>query len=345
MTTRETDMHVQPIAWAVAAALALAATAGAAAPAAAQDAEPEPPAAPAAPTDAAPEAPPETPSRPSPESPAEPLVPEKPVSEMTRDEVLQLPPFKRFEIDWEKGEELLSDVKDGTFDYDEAAFYWLVAQVNEIDIPPDLFDPDEDLIPYVQLLSTPSAFRGKPVLVKGVYASVTPWRVPVIALRKDVPRLYTAHLKEFPLRETSLLATVVVIEDPMLRFERGDIVQAVGYFYKVRKYMNERGDVLSSPMLIAKRLEATTRPPEPDAKPSEGIGAAGVMLGVAFGVLVLLFAAFFFVLSMGKRKHNASRGRLPHRIHLRRSDGAEPPAEGGPGGEAPGQEPPGRPDR
>lgn len=343
-------MDAKHAAWAIATALAVIAAGPFVTSGRAQDTESEAPPAPppsqSAPepaTEAATESP-VSPEEAAPEEAAseslsvEGMPPEKPISEMTKEEILELPPFKRFEIEWEKGEKLLNDVKDGTYDYDESAFYWLVRQVSKIDMPEDMFDPETDLVPYSQLLATPSAFRGKPVLVKGAYASVTPWRVPVIALRKDIPRLYTVSLKEFPLRETSLVATVVVIEDPMRKFRRGDVVQAVGYFYKIRKYQNEDGDVLSAPMLVAKRLEATAKP-VPPTEEAEGIGTSGFLLAGAFGALVLMLAAFFVIRNMGKQKSDAAGGRLPHRIRLRRPDGAEPFGEGGPGSETAGEEP------
>jgi hypothetical protein len=341
MTRQETDMDAKHAAWAIAIALAVIAGGPFVTSGWAQDAESEAPAPPgeaglaSEPPEAASEADAESSSG---DAAVEALPPEKPISEMTEEEFLELPPFKRFDIPWEEGEELLNDVKDGTYDYDEPGFYWLVRKVHEIDIPDDMFDPETDLVPYSQLLATPSAFRGKPVLIKGAYASVTPWRVPVIALRKDIPRLYTVSLKEFPLRQTSLVATVVAIEDPMRKYRRGDVVQAVGYFYKVRKYQNEDGDVFSAPMLIAKRLEATAKP-VPPTEEAEGIGASGFLLAGAFGVLVLMLAAFIVIRNMGKQKSDAAGGRLPHRIRLRRPDGAEPFGEGGPGSETAGEEP------
>ncbi len=45
----------------------------------------------------------------------------------------------------QKGKALLSDVKDNDFDYNEEAFYWLVAHVYKF--PAELMKPDKDDTP------------------------------------------------------------------------------------------------------------------------------------------------------------------------------------------------------
>jgi len=260
----------------------------------------------------------------------------KPLSAMTEEEILKLPPFHRFDIPWDEGVKLLDDVKDKTYDYDEAAFYWLVAQVAKM--PDADFTPDEEAVPYDILLAVPSSYRGKLVTIRGVYVNVTPWRVPVIALSKDVPYLYTCNIKQLPLRDTSLIATVVVLDDPMLRFERGDEVEVKGYFYKVRAYADEAGTERLAPMLVAKRLE-----------PGAGITLSGrgmvgpssrqVFLALIIGLTIVLFIAFILVRRIGRSKTDAKSGRLPHRIRLRRPDQPPPFAEGGAGDEGGGEKP------
>jgi len=127
------------------------------------------------------------------------------------EDVPELPVLHRFEIPLEKAQALFDDVKDQTFGFDESAFYYLVSLVNRF--PRELFKPDEETVAYAQLVATPSAFRGTPVTIRGVYASVTPWR-PGAALGLDVPRLFTCNIKEHPAGKNQPFATVVVIDDP-----------------------------------------------------------------------------------------------------------------------------------
>jgi hypothetical protein len=268
--------------------------------------------------------------------PAATPAPPQPLAEMTREEVLELPIFKRFDIPWEKGEALLGDVKDKTYDYDEAAFYWLVAQVRQLPAP--LFRPDDEDTPYEQLLATPSSYRGKPVTVRGLYAAVTPWRVPVLALAKEVPYLYTCHLKEPPGRPAQPIATVVVLEDPMRRFRRGDEVRVKGYFYKVRLYADAEGTERLAPMLVGRGLEPDTGGERPDRLIAEP-GGGQAWLPLAAALLVILIVAFYLVRRLGRPKRDADHTRLPHRIRLRRPDRPFPAEDGGPGGPQGGQEP------
>ena len=252
-----------------------------------------------------------------------------------------LPVLKRYEIPWEKGEALLGDVKDETFGYDEAAFYWMVSVVNKL--PAERMKPDEEGVAYMQLLSTPSSYRGKPVTIRGVYASVTPWDVPVLALQKDIPKLYTCYLKEHPAGEAEPFATVVTLEDPRLDFRPTDDVAVKGYFYKVRKYEDQEGTVHRGPMLVAQRLEHDVPGAQPAGKPFGTLGPYGPMLVIFGAILLILIIAFLFVRRIGRPANYATRGRLPRRIRLRRPDRPGPFGPGGPGGETSGPDSPRRP--
>jgi len=269
---------------------------------------------------------------------------EKPASEeavpkkLTPEEIRELPILKRFEIPAdvpiEKIDTILGDVKDETFGYDEPAFYTLVSVVNKL--PLDLMKPDEETVPYSQLLSTPSSFRGKPVTLRGVYLTVAPWHVPVVAIAKDIPHLFTCTIREHPMEQERPVATVVIIEDPMADFKAFDNVRVKGYFYKVRKYEGSKG-VGYAPMLIAQRLE----PDVGGARPFEGPAPGSTMFSLgsyaplAFmgGGLIVLFIVFFYLKRMGRIATDANRRRLPHRIRLRRPDQPGPLEDRGPGGE------------
>jgi len=263
--------------------------------------------------------------------------------ELTPEEIRELPILKRFEVPLdvplEKADAILGDVKDDTFGYDESAFYWLVSVVSKL--PADLMKPDEETVPYSQLLSTPSSFRGKPVTLRGVYMTVAPWRVPVVAIAKDIPRLFTCTIREKPMEQERPVATVVVLEDPMPDFKAFDEVRVKGYFYKVRKYEGSKGAGYA-PMLVAQRLEPDVGGASPFEGPAPGspmssLGLYTPLAAFMGGGLILLFIVFFYLKRMGRSATDANRRRLPHQIRLRRPDQPGPLEDRGPGGEGGGQ--------
>lgn len=250
--------------------------------------------------------------------------------EMTLDEIRDLPILKRLDIPYEKGEALLSDVKDETFGYGESAFYWLVDKVAKM--PLEAFKPDDEVVPYSALLSLPSGYRGTPVTIRGVYIFVTPFRTPVLALRKDVPVLYECTLREHPIDEERPIATVVVTEDPMPYLRADDFVVVKGYFYKVRKYEGTKGESIC-PMLVARRLELEGQRPS-TALRALPRGANTLMPAyVMAGLIVVMGIGFLWIRQRTKAKVNAPDTRTIHRFHLRRTDRPEPPADAGPRGE------------
>jgi len=239
--------------------------------------------------------------------------------EMTLEEIKDLPVIKRLDIPFEKGEALLGDVKDETFGYGESAFYWLVDKV--ANMPVEAFKPSGDALPYSALLSLPSGYRGQPVTIRGVYMTVTPFRTPILALRRNVPVLYECIIREHPIEQQRPIATVVVIDDPMTYLKAEDHVVVKGYFYKVRAYKGTMGESIC-PMLVARRLE-----------PEEGHRGT-LSLAYLMGALVLVMGvAFLWIRQRTKAKANAADPRPVHRFRLRRPDRFEPPAVTGPGGE------------
>ena len=266
------------------------------------------------------------------------------------DDLAELPVLQRFDVPFdvslEHAERILADVRDETFGYDESAFYWLASVVSRL--PADLMGADEETTPYEQLLATPSAFRGKPVTVAGVYVTVSPWNVPVEALAKDVPRLYTVSLKEPPGDPANLIATVVVVDDPRTELLPGDAVKVKGYFYKVRKYEDFEGVVRLAPMLVAQRLEPDTGDTgslggSPSASFFGALGSFGPAGAFMLVTLAVLVIAFVYIRRMGRRASDAKRPVLPHRIRLRRPDRTGAPFGGGPGSESGRQDAPGGP--
>ncbi len=255
--------------------------------------------------------------------------------EMTLEEIRDLPILKRLDIPFEKGEALLSDVKDRTFDYDESALWWLIGVVAKL--PEDAFKPDDMVTGYPQLLATPSAHRGKPVTIRGAYLMVTPFTTPVLALRKDIPTLYECNLRELPLTEQRPVATVIVLEDPMNYLEVYDTVRVKGYFYKVRRYKGTKGEGFA-PMLVARRLELEERGPA-DLQPGAGMSKDKILLAFMISLVVLLGLAFLWLRHRNKGKIHAAGARPIHRFRLRRPDRVEPPADAGDGGKGGEPEP------
>jgi hypothetical protein len=272
-------------------------------------------------------------SPPTADSKAHPLPQAPPAAEKPLGEKPELPVFRRYEIPWEKGDALLTDVRDETFGYDEAAFYWLVAQVNKL--PPDLLKPDKEFTAYRTLLALPSSYRGQPVTIRGAYMSVAPFRVPVLALQKDVPYLYECSIREYPLDEERPIATVVVIEDPMTYIKALDNVEVKGYFYKVRKYQGTKGIGLA-PMLIARRIELEETPPSPLVPAVSASRSEKMLLGLMIGGVTLLAVAFFAIRQRSKGKPHAESIHPVHRFRLRREHRPAAPGDSGSGGESGG---------
>jgi hypothetical protein len=320
--------------------------AAAAAPSEAQPAEPK--AAQAAPPAAA--APESTPAEATPAE-AKPAEPSRPPAKriLTPEEIKELPVFSRYDTaTWDKmlqkGQALLGDVKDNTFDYNEEAFYWLLHLVSHL--KPELLKPDDECVPYPSLVALPSSFRGQPVTISGVYLAREKHWVPVLALAKDVPYLYACTIKEHPADQLRPVATVITSEDPTLYLHVGDDVRVKGYFYKVRAYQGPKGEGFA-PMIIAQRLE-------PEEGPAPGSGLAGdagrpgggpfsdPYLVMMIAVVIILMIAFVAVrMQLRKPKPHAPRERpnQGHRFRLRRPDRIEPPGPGGGGSEGGGPKP------
>jgi hypothetical protein len=295
-----------------------------------------------APTTEAPTAP--TPPAPAAEHPKEgekaPAA-KQPRKPLTEEEVKELPPLKRFDISIEKGEELLKDVRDDTFGYDESAFYYMLDKV--LKTPADSFKPDAQVTPYKALLAMPSSYRGQAVTIRGVYMTAYPFSPPPLAIWKDVHTVYECSIREPPMNEHRPIATVIVIDDPMTYLRAGDDVLVKGYFYKVRAYEFRRSDDAGgivtgkdvAPLLIARRLEPEEAG-SPLARLAPGpslfsVGGDWTCAGLMIAAVLLLGGAFFYLLSRTRAKSHAPSERPVHKFRLRRPDRIEPPAPGGAG--------------
>lgn len=300
------------------------------------------------------------PAEKSPESAAEPLKtpagktpkaekPAAPPRKLTDEEIRELPILKRYEMPTEKFEAYLGDVKDHTFGYDEPAFYAIMAFINKL--PPKLLVPaaDDEDTPYSQLLAMPSSYRGQPVTIRGAYMLVTPWHVPVAALGKDVPRLFTVTLRELPLEKPMPVATVMVMEDPMTYLTVEDEVRVKGYFYKIRDYEGTKGKG-EAPMILARRLEPVGGDTTGYIRGSRSTATLGQLISdplfdlmvVAVVVMIVVFVYVRFRFRPVKKTYGKNKYPFPvHRFRLRRDDRHGPPGPTGAGSPDPSPKPQG----
>lgn len=257
--------------------------------------------------------------------------PEQPKGQKTMrlEDIKDLPILKRYELPLEKGDALLADVNDNTFGYDESAFWWVVHQV--AGMPVEAFQPDKVTTGYAQLLAMPSAYRGKPVTIRGAYMTCAPFETPVLAIRKDVPTLYECNIRELPLEEERPVATVIVTKDPMAYLRVWDVVKVRGYFYKVRRYKGSKGEGLA-PMVVAQRL-VPEGPTRQGPSSTVDMGSTTILLVLMIAAIVLLGVAYVFLRYKTKATPHAAHQGTGHRFQLRRPDRDEPAGDGGPGSE------------
>jgi len=252
--------------------------------------------------------------------------------EMTLDEIRDLPILKRLDLPFEKGEAWLSDVKDYTFHYDESALWWLVHLVAKLPAEASKPKPDDMVTGYLELLAMPSAHRGKPVTIRGIYVTASTLITPVLALRKDIPTLHVCNIRELPATQKRPFATVIVIEDPMTYLKKYDTVRVKGYFYKIRRYEDSQGNKHDGPMLVARRLELEEQLPD-SLHAGPGMSKDQILLAFLIALVVLLGVAFLWLRHRNKARYHAASARPIHRFRLRRPDRVEPPADVGDGGE------------
>jgi hypothetical protein len=232
-----------------------------------------------------------------------------------------------------KEQALLEDVKDNIYGYDERAFWWMVALVNRL--PAEKLTPGADDLDlaYKRLMEQPSAYRGKPVTLSGVYMSVAPFRTVADAQRESGPVLYECTIREPPMDQKGPIATIITFEDPMKSLKVFDQVRVKGYFYKVRKYEGTQG-IGEAPLLIAKQLQ-----PVGDAGPAKGTGSqfpfdpTFIMMIVVIGGMLV---GFFFIKQKLRGKSSNASGKHPvviHKFRLHRPDSPPPAGGSGPASE------------
>ncbi len=201
-----------------------------------------------------------------------------------------LPALRKYEIDLEKGQLLLNDVRDGTSSFDESPFFWVLNVCKKL--PAELFEPEpeEREVAWRRLWQTPDLYRGWPITLSGRVGSVYEWELPH-AGAVGLERVWIVEL--FKHMEGSRLmdvCTLVLTEDPG-DLEKHTEIRARGYFFKVRSYeVSHDNDVWRyfSPVVIGKML-VLDEPAPPPAPDSSALGAVTVVALIIFALILLVF--------------------------------------------------------
>lgn len=231
---------------------------------------------------------------------------ERPPTEATQ--VAELPVLKKTEIDWQKAEAHLSDVKDGTYGIIESGSLWLLKLAR--DLPKELFapDPQDEEVSYRNLMEGPVLYRGKPVTVSGTVGRVSDFKPVEMEGLAGVETMWVIEIFQPSKGQQSWVCTLLISEDP------GDLkighseVRMKGYFYKVRSYeVEDQAEdiwIHQCPVVVGRYVEVVTKPAE--ATPAESLpGSRETMLIAAtvVGLLVLMIIVLLFI-----RRFTARRG-------------------------------------
>lgn len=213
-----------------------------------------------------------------------------------------LPILKRYDIDWHKGETLLQDVRDKTYEFagsvsDAAAFYWLVRTAKKLPRQAFVPDPPTKETGYQQLVSMPGMFRGVAVSVSGVVSNVVEWGIP----RPEVTGVKRFWIVEFFRATKGDLAevmTLVLVDEPV-GIDVGMTIRTKAYFYKIRTYEAEhyvpevgenRAFRYESPLLVGRYAVPVVSATAPRSSRGDLL-----LLFSLIGLLVLGAAVLFFI--------------------------------------------------
>lgn len=182
-----------------------------------------------------------------------------------------------------EGKRLLEDVRDGVFSFDDPAFYWFCRFVHEH--PPSIDPADQasgQPLNWKVLLERPSDYRGQLITIEGVVLSN---QAHEVTNRPGLPRLYQLELSQVA---GPLLCSLILTEDP------GDVplrsvVNAQGYFIKIRGYRARDGAEGSSALVVANRLFASRTPPTRVANPLESDLSSWLVGGIVAMAMIWFF--------------------------------------------------------
>lgn len=177
------------------------------------------------------------------------------------------------------GRALLSDMHDGTFSFDEPAFYWFARKVKFAD-PASVFEigPDPAVVPWKFLLERPSDYRGQLVVVEGSLGRKYAWTSQDQG--RELGEVYQAELFDPRSRGFCTVVSIEPLEDLPIQAW----VRCKGYFLKVRQYQAANGSAGYAPLVVARRLAAVQQP----ASITESVGWSKTRWGVpAWGITLL----------------------------------------------------------
>lgn len=193
----------------------------------------------------------------------------------------------RTEPDTTAAREMFDQVVDGTFSFDDEAFYWLCAHARSSAARQELLAAaSESPIPIRQLLERPADFRGRPVVVEGVLRSREEYE---IRTRPELGRLTQLELSV----PGSRAVVTIVCTERAASMSIGLPVRATGYFLKSRQFRTTDGQPGGGIVLVTTGMISTTTSSVPEAPRRDGffglIRAEWIAAGITVLVVVWLY--------------------------------------------------------
>lgn len=179
--------------------------------------------------------------------------------------------------------EMFDQVVDGTFSFDDEAFYWLCAHARSSAARQELLAAaSESSTPIRQLMERPADFRGRPVVVEGVLRSREEYE---IRARPELGRLTQLELS---VPGSHAIVTIVCMEQPA-RMPIGLPVRATGYFLKSRMFRTADGQSGAGVVVVTNGMVSVASTSDRTAERSSGVSMASERW-VVLAVAVLLVA-------------------------------------------------------
>ncbi|MCA9254515.1 MAG: hypothetical protein KDA33_02710 [Phycisphaerales bacterium] len=228
-----------------------------------------------------------------------------------------------------EGVELLADVEDGAFAFDDEGFYWFCQFLRD---NPDVFATSncasDSAVPWRYLMERPSDYRGEEVCIEGRLLREQPEYE--VRSRPGLGRLRQIDLGE---SGSQAIATLVLV-DPPPTARRKSLVRTRAFFVKVRSFRSEAGVEGAGPLLVARSFEVI--------QPAAGGGASERRAPDGRQILMAMagvtFTLFLLVVMMRRRAGAVASGdQEPRRERLITGtredfewldDGADPPDDG-----------------
>lgn len=204
--------------------------------------------------------------------------------------------------------QLLADVKDNVFSFDDPAFYWACRFVSdrlatdEVGIGGGAKDSGPANVvpmPWRQLIERPGDYRGRCVIIEGFVLRSSAYDVEN---RPGLSRLYQLDLGE---ADTRAITTVVLTRDPGELPARSH-VRVSGYFVKVRAFRTNRGEIGTGPLLVGYSCRPL-QTPEPGIPGYPG-GQSAVQRWLFWGVAALAFVWFIMRGRLRRQRRLSSGG-------------------------------------